>query len=72
MKQALVTGANRGISFAIAVRLVDEGYDVLLGASDAQAGEKAAQQIGAKAFQLDLACPGSIALQNQSPPETCF
>ncbi|MDE2711841.1 MAG: SDR family NAD(P)-dependent oxidoreductase, partial [Acidobacteriota bacterium] len=60
MKRALVTGANRGIGLAIAQGLVDRGHEVLLGARDAAAGEKAARRIGAAAVRLDVADPASI------------
>lgn len=61
MKRALVTGANRGIGLAIAKGLVDQGHEVLLGARDRQAGEKAAAQIGVSALELDVADKDSIA-----------
>ena len=60
MKRALVTGANRGIGLAIAQGLVDRGHEVLLGARNAAAGEKAARRIGAAAVRLDVADPASI------------
>ncbi|MYG75634.1 MAG: SDR family oxidoreductase, partial [Acidobacteria bacterium] len=60
MKRALVTGANRGIGLAIAGGLVDLGHEVLLGARNASAGERAARRIGAAAVQLDVADPASI------------
>jgi NAD(P)-dependent dehydrogenase (short-subunit alcohol dehydrogenase family) len=54
-KLALVTGANKGIGFAVARELAAKGYTVLLGARDRQRGEAAAATIpGAKFLQLDL------------------
>lgn len=43
---ALVTGASRGIGFAIADRLVGEGVGVVLAARDAEALERAAERLG--------------------------
>lgn len=59
MKRALVTGGNRGIGFAIAKGLAEQGYDVLIGSRTLAAGEKAARKIGATALQLDVADPES-------------
>ena len=61
MKRALVTGANRGIGFAIAKGLVDKGLEVFLGSRDRAAGEEAASKIGAKPLQIDVGDPQSIA-----------
>lgn len=61
MKRALVTGANRGIGLAIAGGLAAQGFEVLLGARDPAAGERAASKIGATALTLDVADPDSIA-----------
>ncbi|MES0823910.1 SDR family NAD(P)-dependent oxidoreductase [Ruegeria sp. SCP11] len=61
MKRALVTGANRGIGLAIAQGLVDQGFEVLMGSRDPDAGRKAADKVGATAIQLDVADPSSIA-----------
>lgn len=60
MKRALVTGANRGIGFAIAKGLSDNGCEVLLGSRDLKSGQDAAQQISATALQIDLASTDSI------------
>lgn len=60
MKRVLVTGGNRGIGLAIVEGLATQGYDVLLGARDVQAGEAAAKSVGATALQLDVADPESI------------
>ena len=54
MKRALVTGANRGIGYEIAKGLSKQGFDVLLGARDAGAGEAAAAELGVTALHLDV------------------
>jgi len=61
MKRALITGGNRGIGFAIAKELVNQGHEVLIGARVLAAGQKAAHQIGASALELDLTDRDSIA-----------
>lgn len=64
-KIALVTGANRGIGFAVAKGLLQQGLTVLVAARDAQKGQIATQTL--KAFgqavflHLDVADPTSIA-----------
>lgn len=69
MRRALVTGANRGIGFAIASGLAAQGCEVLLGARDLTSGETAARRIGATALELDVANPDSItrALEEAGP-----
>ncbi len=61
MKRALVTGANRGIGFAIAEGLSTKGYEVLLSSRNPDAGRRAATRIGSVPIQLDLASPDSIS-----------
>jgi len=70
MRRALITGANRGIGFAIAQGLAAQGCEVVLGARDLAAGQSAAEKIGATgaaeatraaAVHLDVANPDSIA-----------
>lgn len=60
MRRVLVTGANRGIGFAIAGELAGQGYEVLLGARDLSAGEISASRIGVRALELDAASTDSI------------
>ena len=60
-KRALVTGGNRGIGFAIAKGLIDQGHEVMLGARDVSSGEKAARRIGAIPLELDVSDNSSIA-----------
>ncbi|MFD8499687.1 SDR family NAD(P)-dependent oxidoreductase [Amycolatopsis sp. NPDC059657] len=45
--KALVTGANRGIGYAVAARLGALGHTVVLGARDAELGAKAAAELRA-------------------------
>jgi NAD(P)-dependent dehydrogenase (short-subunit alcohol dehydrogenase family) len=52
-RTALVTGANRGIGFAIARQLAGLGNMVLLGTRDLQAGEDAAESL--RRLGLDVA-----------------
>lgn len=56
-----MTGGNRGIGLAIAQGLADRGFEVVIGARSAKAGQDAAEQVGASAVELDVANPESIA-----------
>jgi NAD(P)-dependent dehydrogenase (short-subunit alcohol dehydrogenase family) len=60
---ALVTGANKGIGYAIASELAARGLTVLVGARDAVRGEAAAKRIGhgARAIVIDVTDAASIA-----------
>ena len=60
MPVALVTGASRGIGREVARQLADRDYDVILTARNEQKARVAAEEIGARALQLDVADPGSI------------
>ncbi|MFP8048516.1 SDR family NAD(P)-dependent oxidoreductase [Weissella confusa] len=46
-KTALVTGANKGIGYAIATQLIQKGYTVLVGARDAERGAAAVSDLQA-------------------------
>jgi NAD(P)-dependent dehydrogenase (short-subunit alcohol dehydrogenase family) len=64
-KIALVTGANRGIGLETTRQLAASGYGVILGARDAEKGERAARPLvesGLKVFaaQLDVTDAASI------------
>lgn len=56
---AVVTGANRGIGFAVARQLVDQGFRTMLLARDARSGALARDLLGARAELVvgDLSSP---------------
>ncbi|MBU3067181.1 SDR family NAD(P)-dependent oxidoreductase [Nocardia sp. NEAU-G5] len=61
MTTTLITGANKGIGFATARRLVAEGHTVYIGSRDLERGRAAAEQIGARVVQLDVTDDASVA-----------
>src|SRR5213596_1912938 len=57
MKTALITGANKGIGHEVARQLAAKGFHVFVGARNAKAGRKAAEEIanrGRKATFLEI------------------
>jgi len=48
MKTALITGANKGIGYEVARQLAAKGFHVFVGARNAKAGRKAAEEIAKK------------------------
>ena len=59
-RTAIVTGASSGIGEATAVRLADEGFDVVLGARRIDKLEEVAKRCGGRALPLDVTDPRSI------------
>jgi carbonyl reductase 1 len=62
---AVVTGANKGIGYALVKRLAEEGLTVILTARDFERGNKAAQALRTQGFhvhffRLDVSDPASI------------
>src|SRR3954447_25180431 len=51
---ALITGGNRGIGLEVGRQLAAAGLTVVLGARDAQTGERAAADLGAGSVVLDV------------------
>ena len=57
MKTAFITGANKGIGYEVARQLAAKGFHVFIGARNAKAGQKAAEEIakaGGKARFLEI------------------
>ncbi|QBI53540.1 SDR family NAD(P)-dependent oxidoreductase [Streptomonospora litoralis] len=61
MTTTLITGANKGLGFETARRLVAAGHDVYIGSRDPEAGRRAAARLGAKAVQIDVTDDESVA-----------
>ena len=61
MTITFITGANRGIGRETARLLVNQGHLVLLGARDERAGRAAADAVGARFVQIDVADDDSVA-----------
>ncbi|MFD0249870.1 SDR family NAD(P)-dependent oxidoreductase [Streptomyces sp. NPDC127113] len=61
MTVTLVTGANKGLGFETAKQLLALGHVVYVGARDAERGEKAAAELGARFVQLDVTDDTSVS-----------
>ena len=68
-KTVLVTGANRGIGFAIARQLLEFGNSVLLGARDVKAGEDAAESLRRAGVDIE---PVNIDLSDVATIDTAI
>lgn len=60
MTTSLITGANKGLGFETARQLVAAGHQVWMGARDADRGQQAADQLGARFVQLDVTDAASV------------
>ncbi|WP_377266985.1 SDR family NAD(P)-dependent oxidoreductase [Peterkaempfera sp. SMS 1(5)a] len=60
MTTTLITGANKGLGFETARRLVAEGHTVYLGSRDADRGRRAAEQLGARMVLIDVTDDASV------------
>ncbi|MFF3254978.1 SDR family oxidoreductase [Actinacidiphila glaucinigra] len=61
MTTTLITGANKGLGYETARRLIAEGHTVWIGARDAERGRQAAERLGASFVQLDVTDDDSVA-----------
>ncbi|MER5436184.1 SDR family NAD(P)-dependent oxidoreductase [Streptomyces sp. NPDC002588] len=60
-KTVLITGANKGLGFETARRLVEAGHTVYVGSRDAERGLRAADLLGARHILIDITDDGSVA-----------
>jgi NAD(P)-dependent dehydrogenase (short-subunit alcohol dehydrogenase family) len=60
MTITLITGANKGLGYETAKRLVDLGHTVLAGARDGRRGTDAARELGATFLHIDPTDDGSV------------
>jgi NAD(P)-dependent dehydrogenase (short-subunit alcohol dehydrogenase family) len=56
----LITGANKGLGFEAARRLIGEGHSVYLGSRDAKRGRAAAEALGGRFLELDVTSDESV------------
>jgi hypothetical protein len=61
MTTTLITGANKGLGFETARRLIAAGHTVYAGSRDAERGRRAAGQLGARMVLLDVTDDDSAA-----------
>jgi NAD(P)-dependent dehydrogenase (short-subunit alcohol dehydrogenase family) len=66
MTTTLITGANKGLGFETARRLVQAGHTVYLGSRDAERGRVAAGRLGARPVVLDVTDDASVAAAARS------
>ncbi|MEU9247416.1 SDR family NAD(P)-dependent oxidoreductase [Streptomyces sp. NPDC048385] len=60
MTTTLITGANKGIGYETARRLVEAGHTVYVGARNAERGRRAAEEVGARFVLLDVTDDASV------------
>jgi len=61
MTTTLITGANKGLGYETARRLIEAGHTVWMGARDAARGQQAADTLGGRFVQLDVTSDASVA-----------
>ena len=61
MTVTLVTGANKGLGYETARQLIERGHTVYVGARNAERGQPAATELGARFLQLDVTDDASVA-----------
>jgi NAD(P)-dependent dehydrogenase (short-subunit alcohol dehydrogenase family) len=61
MTTTLITGANKGLGYETARRLIEAGHTVWIGARDATRGQQAADALGGRFVQLDVTSDMSVA-----------
>jgi NAD(P)-dependent dehydrogenase (short-subunit alcohol dehydrogenase family) len=61
MTTTLITGANKGLGYETARRLIEAGHSVWMGARDTTRGQQAADALGGRFVQLDVTSDASVA-----------
>ena len=61
MTITFITGANKGLGFETARRLIDLGQTVIIGARDPERGAAAAEKLGARFVPIDVTDDASVA-----------
>lgn len=61
MTITFITGANKGLGYEAARRLIGLGQTVLIGARDAERGQAAADRLGARFVRIDVTDDASVA-----------
>ncbi|MFJ3202946.1 SDR family NAD(P)-dependent oxidoreductase [Streptomyces sp. NPDC086989] len=57
----VITGANKGLGYETARRLIEQGHTVYVGARDAHRCEQAAKALGARPLLIDVTDDASVA-----------
>jgi NAD(P)-dependent dehydrogenase (short-subunit alcohol dehydrogenase family) len=66
MTTTLITGANKGLGFETARRLVAAGHTVYVGSRDAGRGRRAADELGARMVLIDVTDDASVLAAAQT------
>jgi NAD(P)-dependent dehydrogenase (short-subunit alcohol dehydrogenase family) len=61
MTTTLITGANKGLGYETARRLLEAGHTVWMGSRDEARGQQAADALGGRFVQLDVTNDASVA-----------
>ena len=61
MTITFITGANKGLGYETARRLIELGQTVVIGARDPERGQTAADQLGARFVRIDVISDESVA-----------
>jgi len=62
MTTTLITGANKGLGYETARRLIEAGHTVWMAARDPERGQQAADALGGRFVQLDVTDDESVAV----------
>ena len=62
MTTTLITGANKGLGYETARRLIAAGHTVYIGSRDGERGRRAAERLGARMVRLDVTDDASVAV----------